>query len=79
MEYPECETYSVEQVACVLGVSRSLAYTMTDTGELPCLRLGQRKRITKQVIKDILQGKTFRKKDNDRNENNTDTDEEDSE
>ena len=79
MQYHECQTYSVEQAAGVLGISRTHAYAMTETGELPCLRLGQRKRITKQVIKEILQGKTFRKKDNDRNENNTDTDEEDSE
>ena len=82
MEYHECQTYSVEQTAGVLGISRTHAYAMTETGELPCLRLGQRKRITKQVIKEILQGKTFRKKDNDRNENispedqNADTDEE---
>ena len=79
MEYQECQTYSVEQAAGVLGISRTHAYTMTDTGELPCLRLGQRKRITKQVIKDILQGKIFRKEDNNCSENNTDTDEEDSE
>lgn len=79
MHYHECQTYSVEQAAGVLGISRTHAYAMTETGELPCLRLGQRKRITKQVIKEILQGKTFTKKNNDRNENNTDTDEENSE
>jgi len=79
MQYHECQTYSVEQAAGVLGISRTHAYAMTETGELPCLRLGQRKRITKQVIKEILQGKTFKKKNNDRNENYTDTDEEDSE
>ena len=82
MEYHECQTYSVEQTAGVLGISRTHAYHLTVTGELPCIQLGQRKRITKQVIKDILQGKTFKKKDNDRNENiapedqNPNTDEE---
>jgi len=82
MEYQECQTYSVEQAAGVLGISRTHAYHLTVTGELPCIQLGHRKRITKQVIKEILQGKTFRKKDNDRNENiapedeNPDTDEE---
>ncbi len=81
MEYHECQTYSVEQAAGVLGISRTHAYHLTVTGELPCIQLGHRKRITKQVIKEILQGKTFRKKDNDRNENiapedeNPDTDE----
>ena len=79
MEYPECETYIVEQVACVLGVSRSLAYTMTETGELPYIRLRTCKRIAKTVVKEILQGKTFRKEDNNCSENNTDMDEEDSE
>ena len=82
MQYHECQTYSVEQAAGVLGISRTHAYHLTVTGELPCIQLGHRKRITKQVIKEILQGKTFRKKDNDRNENiapedqNPDTDEE---
>jgi excisionase family DNA binding protein len=82
MQYHECQTYSVEQAAGVLGISRTHAYHLTVTGELPCIQLGHRKRITKQVIKEILQGKTFRKKDNDRNENiapedeNPDTDDE---
>ena len=82
MQYQECQTYSVEQAAGVLGISRTHAYHLTVTGELPCIQLGHRKRITKQVIKEILQGKTFRKKDNDRNENiapeneNPDTDDE---
>ena len=54
MEYQECQTYSVEQAAGVLGISRTHAYTMTDTGELPCLRLGQRKRITKKASAGVL-------------------------
>ena len=37
MEYHECQTYSVEQTAGVLGISRTHAYAMTETGELPCL------------------------------------------
>ena len=69
MQYPECQTYSVEQAACVLGVSRSHAYAMTETGELPCIRLGYRKRIAIEVINKLLRGNVRRDLNFYRNDN----------
>ena len=35
-------TYSVDEVAQMLGISRGLAYEMVGRGELPSVRLGRR-------------------------------------
>jgi len=35
-------TYSVEEAADVLGISRGLAYEMARTAQIPTLRLGRR-------------------------------------
>lgn len=35
-------TYSVDEVAQMLGISRGLAYEMVARGELPSVRLGRR-------------------------------------
>lgn len=40
IELPETPTISVDEAAVILGVSRSLAYTMARSGELPTIRLG---------------------------------------
>ncbi len=53
-------TYSVEDASRLLGISRSHAYLLTETGELPCIRLGMCKRIAGAVIEAIVSGKTFR-------------------
>ncbi len=36
-------TYTVEEAASLLGISRGLAYEMVRQGDLPALRLGQRR------------------------------------
>lgn len=36
-------TYTVEEAAQVLGVSRGLAYELVRTGRIPSVRLGQRR------------------------------------
>jgi len=36
-------TYTVEEAASLLGISRGLAYEMVRQGALPALRLGQRR------------------------------------
>ncbi|AEH07636.1 MULTISPECIES: helix-turn-helix domain-containing protein [Protofrankia] len=36
-------TYTVEEVAALLGVSRGVAYTMARTGEIPAVRAGERR------------------------------------
>ena len=38
-------TYTVEEAATALGISRGLAYEMVREGRLPALRLGQRRLI----------------------------------
>lgn len=38
-------TYTVEEAATALGISRGLAYAMVREGRLPALRLGQRRLI----------------------------------
>ncbi len=35
-------TYTVDEVAKMLGISRGLAYEMVNRGELPSIRLGRR-------------------------------------
>ena len=62
-------TYSVEDASRLLGISRSHAYLLTETGELPCIRLGMCKRIAGAVIEAIVSGKTFRVNPNYRNDN----------
>ena len=47
-------TYSVEEASRLLGISRSHAYLLTETGELPCIRLGSRKRIAALAIEQLL-------------------------
>ncbi len=63
-------TYSAEEASRLLGVSRSHAYLLTETGELPCIRLGMRKRIAGAVIEAIVSGKKFRADPKYRNDNN---------
>ena len=62
-------TYSIEEASRLLGISRSHAYLLTETGELPCIRLGMRKRIAGAVIEAIVSGKKFRADPNYRNDN----------
>lgn len=40
---PERLTYTVEEAALALGISRGLAYDMVRQGVIPSLRLGQRR------------------------------------
>jgi len=39
---PERLTYSVEEVAEVLGISRAFVYECVNRGEIPHLRIGRR-------------------------------------
>lgn len=41
-QLPESPTISIDEAAVILGISRSLAYTMAQAGELPTIRLGVR-------------------------------------
>jgi excisionase family DNA binding protein len=48
-------TLTVEEARHVLGISRSLAYEMARTGQLPTLRLGRRLLVPKKAIESMLE------------------------
>ncbi len=48
-KWQERTTLSVPEAAKVLGVSRSLAFRMVERGELPALRLGQKRLVVPTV------------------------------
>ena len=62
-------TYSIEEASHLLGISRSHADLLTETGELPCIQLGQRKRIAIEVINKLLKGNSRRQGDKYYNDN----------
>ena len=47
-------TITVEEAGKLLGISRSLAYTMVRTGKLRSLRIGRRFIVPKQAIDELL-------------------------
>ena len=49
-------TYTVEQVAEILRISRSTAYRCVETGELPSVRLRRRILIPAEAIEALLSG-----------------------
>ncbi len=54
----ERATYTVAEVAEILGVSTSTAYESINRGEIPHLRLGNRIVIPKAGIDSLLSGET---------------------
>lgn len=49
-------TVTLAEAAQVLGISRSTAYELARTGELPVLRLGRRLVISKRALQRLLDG-----------------------
>ncbi len=49
-------TYTVEQAAGILGISRSTAYECVRLGTLPCLRFRRRIVIPASAIERLLEG-----------------------
>lgn len=47
-------TLTVEQVAVLLGISRSSAYRGIERGDIPCFRIGRRIVIPTAKILDVL-------------------------
>ena len=47
-------TYTVEEAAATLGVSRGLAYEMARTGQIPTLRLGRRILVPRDALLRLL-------------------------
>lgn len=49
-------TFTVEEAARLLGVSRGVAYESARRGELPAIRLGRRLVIPRQRLEELLGG-----------------------
>ncbi len=47
-------TYTVEEAACILGISRNSAYEAVRRGELPTIRIGRRILIPRSRFEDFL-------------------------
>jgi excisionase family DNA binding protein len=50
------QTYSVDEVAEILGVSRPLAYEGCARGEIPCVRIGRRILVPRSALEAMLRG-----------------------
>ena len=47
-------TLSVEEAACLLGISRGLAYELVHRGELAAIRLGRRILVPRHAIESLV-------------------------
>lgn len=50
-------TYTVTEAAHVLGISRSTAYELVASGELPAVRLGRRWVVPMRAVDDLVEPK----------------------
>ncbi|MCP3989426.1 MAG: helix-turn-helix domain-containing protein [Actinomycetia bacterium] len=50
----ERKTYSVDEAAAILGISRSLAYECVKTGEIPSIKFRRRIVIPAYVIDELI-------------------------
>ncbi|MGB9371758.1 MAG: helix-turn-helix domain-containing protein [Halobacteriota archaeon] len=51
----EALTLSVEHAARLIGISRTTAYRMVQSGELPAVRIGRRVLILKKPLMEMLE------------------------
>jgi excisionase family DNA binding protein len=51
----EAMTLSVEHAARLIGISRTTAYRMVQSGELPAVRVGRRVLILKKPLMEMLE------------------------
>ena len=48
-------TYTVEEAAGVLGISRGLAYELVKSGDIPAVRLGRRLVVPRSALASLLE------------------------
>jgi len=48
-EQVECMTYTIEQAAHALGISRGTAYMLARTGKFPVIRISERRLVVPKV------------------------------
>ncbi len=54
-DQPDRLTYTVEEAAAVLGISRAFAYEAVHRGEIPHLRLGRRILIPRSALTRLVE------------------------
>ena len=52
----ERRTYTVPEVAKILGIGRNTAYEICRNGEIPTIRIGGRVLVPRSVIDELLEG-----------------------
>lgn len=53
--HPDRLTYTVEEAAAVLGISRAFAYEAVHRGEIPHLRIGRRILIPRSALTQLVE------------------------
>jgi excisionase family DNA binding protein len=53
-EQVQRRTYTVEEVATILGIGRNTAYEVCRNGEIPTIRVGGRILIPRDAIEELL-------------------------
>ena len=53
-QYPIERLFKPEEVASILSISRSYAYTLLKTGELPAVRLGRSVRVRPKDLENYI-------------------------
>lgn len=54
-------TYSVEEVAHLLNLTKRTTYLYLQRGFIPCIRLGRKIRIRKDTVENILAGGIYKR------------------
>lgn len=56
IEHLERETVTVEEASKALGIGRNTAYEAVKSGEIPSIKIGKRRIISKAALKRLLEG-----------------------
>lgn len=54
-------TYSVDEVAHLLNLTKRTAYLYLQRGLIPCIRLGRKIRVRKDTVEGILSGGVYKR------------------
>jgi excisionase family DNA binding protein len=54
MSNPECLTFTVDEAAALLGLSRNLAYAGVASGEIPSVKIGRRILVPRLALERLL-------------------------
>ncbi len=53
---PECETYSIDETATILGIGRNQAYQQAKAGKIPVIYFGKRMVVSRVRLRRMLEG-----------------------